>query len=319
MTDGAAAARPSQGARPRTALLVARLRRPAGRRGSVPLWLALPSIGAMAVVLIYPTIYLLGLAFTRSSLGRPLQEWSGWDNFIRANESLAFNGSLWRSAVFAIAGAALQIVLGTALALLLRVRGPRFGLAGTLLLLPLVTPPVMVGVGWKLMLAPVGGPLASTWENLGGSGFDPLASGTGAFITLLLINTWQWMPFVTLLVFAALLSVPQELIEAAEIDGAGAWHRFRAVVWPSILPTVLAASVLTLVIAFKAFDIVAVITRGAPGVSTILAPFEIYRTGLLGDYDMGTAAAETLMFALLVGVVTTALTFVRARVTRAEG
>jgi multiple sugar transport system permease protein len=287
-------------------------RAPRRRAGQVPLWFALPSLGGLLLMLVYPTGYLVALAFTQSSLGRPLERWTGFANFVSAAQSLAFNGSLVRSLVFTTAGSLVQLLLGTGLAVLLRVRGPRLGWAGTLLLLPLVTPPVMVGVAWKLLLAPVGGPLAGLWKSVGAAGFDPLSGGTGAFATLLVIDAWQWTPFVTLLVFAALLGVPDELLEAAQLDGAGVWRTFRAVVWPITAPTVLSTLLLKVVIGFKTFDIVDVVTAGGPGVSTVLAPFEIYRTGLLGDFDMGTAAAETLEFGLLVGVVTTVLTALRA-------
>jgi len=283
------------------------------RKRRVPLWLAAPSLGGLAVLLVYPTIYLIGLAFTKSTLGRPLLRWTGFDNFVNATQSLAFNGSLLRSAVFSLAGALLQLALGVGLALLLRARGPRLGVAGTLLLLPLVTPPVMVGVAWKLLLAPTGGGLTGLWQVLGIAGFNPLGSGTQASGTLLLIDTWQWTPFVTLLVFAALLAVPDELVEAAQMDGAGAWRTFAAVVWPNIAPTVLSVFLLKVVLGFKAFDLVAVVTEGGPGVSTILAPYEIFRTALRGDFNVGTAAAETLMFALLVGVVTTIVAAMRKR------
>jgi multiple sugar transport system permease protein len=274
-------------------------------------WLAVPSLGGLVVLLGYPVVYLLGLAFTKSSLAKPLTRWTGFDNFVEAAESLAFNGSLVRSVVFAVAGTVVQLAGGIGLALLLRARGRRFGLGGALLLLPLVTPPVMVGVAWKLLLAPVGGPLV-------GPGFNPLGGSVGAFATLLLIDTWQWTPFVALLVFAALLGVPAELLESAQLDGAGAWQSFAAVVWPSVRLTVFSVLLIKLVIGFKVFDIVVVVTEGGPGVSTILAPFEIYRTGLRGDYDMGTAAAETLVFGLVMAVVTTVVTVLRGRAIRAE-
>lgn len=280
----------------------------------MPGWLAAPSVAGLLVLLGYPTVYLLGLAFTQSSLGRPLNRWTGFANFVEAGQSLAFGGSLLRSVVFAVVGAVVQLAFGTALAMLLRTRGPKLGRAGTLLLLPLVTPPVMVGVAWKLLLAPVGGPLASVFP-----GLDPLGGANSAFATLLVIDSWQWTPFVTLLVFAALLGVPDELLETAQLDGASGWRTFWSVVWPTILPMVLATLLLKVVIGFKTFDIVAVVTAGGPGVSTNLAPYEIWRTGLSGDFDIGTAAAETIVFGLLVGIVTTVLTLLRTRaVHRAE-
>lgn len=297
----------------------------AGRRarrrhvpGRVPVWLALPSLAGLAVFFVYPFVYLLGLAFTESSLGRPLQRWTGVADFVSAQQAIGFTGSLVRSAVFAVGAAGLQVVLGTGLAVLLRVRGARLGLAGTLLLLPLVTPPVAVGVAWKLLLDPVGGAFSGLWHTLGVGAPNPLGGATSAFVTLLVIDTWQWTPLVTLLVFVALLGADEQTIEAAALDGAGAWRTFWSVVWPTVLPTVLATLLLALVIAFKVFDLVAVVTAGGPGLSTSLAPWEIFQTGLSQNFDVGTAAAMTLVFGALVGVVTTVVTVARTAAVRAE-
>jgi multiple sugar transport system permease protein len=123
---------------------------------------------------------------------------------------------------------------------------------------------------------------------------------------------------VTLLVFAALLGVPEELREAASLDGAGAFRTFTSVVWPVVAPNVLSVLLLELVIGLKVFDLVTVVTQGGPGVSTIVSSFEIFRTGMRGSYEIGTAAAETLVFGLVVGVLTTVVTLVRSRAVKAD-
>ncbi len=292
-----------------------RRRGPSGSRVS-PLF-AVPAGLGLVLMLGYPTVGLLALAFTDSSLARPLREFSGFDNFTAAAESVAFPGSLGHSVLFAVLGAVLQVGLGLGVALLLRSRGRRFGVAGVLLVLPLVTPPVMVGVAWKLMLAPVGGALQGWWSALGVPGFNPLGSEVGAFTVLLLIDTWQWMPFAVLMLYTALLGVDGELLEAAALDGAGAWRSFVSVVLPAILPALLAVGLLKTVIGFKTFDLVVVVTEGGPGLATNLAPYEIYRTGLRGDFDMGQAAAQTVLFVLVVSVVTAALSWARHRAVRA--
>ena len=283
----------------------AAVRAPAGPlRAStrVPLWLAVPALVSLLVTAGYPAVAGVALAFTDSSLARPLRAFAGFDNFVAAAESVAFGGSLLRSARFAVLATALGLVAGVAAALALHARGGRFGLLGAVLLLPMVTPPVSVGVAWKLLLAPVGGALTGLWDALGVPGFNPLGSGPGAFATLVLIHTWQWTPLVTLLVFAALLGVPDELREAAALDGAGWWRTLRSVVAPVVAPTVVAAAVLQLVIAFKVFDLVTVVTAGGPGVSTIVASFEVFRTAFRGSFEVGTAAAETLVLGVLVGL-----------------
>jgi multiple sugar transport system permease protein len=289
----------------------ARPRRAAGRE---PLWLAAPAIVSLLVTAAYPAVAGIALAFTDSSLARPLREFAGFDNFVAAAESVAFGGSLLRSALFAVLATALSVTAGVAAALALHARGGRFGLLGAVLLLPMVTPPVSVGVAWKLLLAPVGGAFTGLWDALGISGFNPLGSGPGAFTTLVLIHAWQWTPLVTLLVFAALLGVPAELREAAALDGAGWWQTLRSVVAPVVAPTVVAAAVLELVLAFKVFDLVAVVTAGGPGVSTILASFEVFRTAFRGSFEVGTAAAETLVLGLLVGLVLAAVGLLARRV-----
>lgn len=284
----------------------------------VPLWLAAPAIAGLVLFLVYPTVYLVGLALTDSSLAHPLRAFSGLDNIRSAFTAPAFTPSLWRSTLFAGASSVLTTGLGLALALLLRTRGTRFGAVGVLLLLPLVTAPVLIGVSWKLLLAPVGGGLADVFAAVGLGGFNPLGSGTGAFVVLLVIQVWQWTPFAVLILFAALGVVRQELVESARIDGAGPWRTFTTVTWPAIAPTALAVLVLELVIGYKVFDLIVVITSGGPGFATTLTPYVIYQTGLRGSFDMGTAAAQTLVFAFVVGAVATVLTTLRARSVEAD-
>jgi len=312
--DAATGSVPAQASRATARRVVPGRHRP----GHVSSWLAAPSLAGLALLLLYPTVFVLLLAFTKSSLARPLQRWTGTENFVDAAESVAFAGSLVRSVVFAGLAAVLATCLGVALALLLHARGTRFGIVGTILLLPLVTPPVMVGVAWKLMLAPVGGAFGGLFSAVGFPGANPLGDSVGAFGALVVMHVWQWTPLVTLLVFAALLGVPEELREAAALDGAGAFGSFTHVVWPVIAPNVLSVLLLELVIGLKVFDLVTVVTQGGPGVSTIVTSFEIFRTGMRGSYEIGTAAAETLVFGLVVGLVTTAVTLLRARAVKAD-
>jgi multiple sugar transport system permease protein len=289
------------------------------RRHRVPLWLAAPAAVSLLVTAAYPAVAGVALAFTDSSLARPLRRFAGVDNFVAAAESVAFAGSLLRSVLFALAATALTVAAGVAAALALDARGGRFGLLGAVLLLPMVTPPVSVGVAWKLLLAPVGGAFGGLWDALGTTGFNPLGSGAGAFATLVLIHVWQWTPLVTLLVFAALTGVPPELREAAALDGAGWWRTTVWVVGPVVAPTAVATAVLQLVIAFKVFDLVVVVTAGGPGVATTVAGFEVFRTAFRGSFEVGTAAAETLVLGVLVGLVLGVVQRVTRRIPGTDG
>lgn len=284
----------------------------------VPLWLALPAVAGLVLFLVYPTAYLIALALTDSSLGNPLRTFTGTQNFHTAFGAPAFVPSLWRSTVFALVATIATTGIGLLLALLLRARGTRFGAVGALLLLPLVTAPVLIGVAWKLLLAPVGGGLSDALSAVGLAGANPLGSGVGAYAVLLAIHIWQWTPFAVLVLFAALGVVRPELQESARIDGAGPWRTFTSVTWPAIAPTAWAVLILELVIGYRVFDLIVVITSGGPGFATTLAPYLIYQTGLRGSFDMGTAAAQTLVFAVVVGTVATVFTAARSRSVEGE-
>ena len=283
----------------------------------VPLWLALPAVAGLVLFLVYPTAYLIALALTDSSLGNPLRAFTGAQNFHTAFDAPAFVPSLWRSTLFALVATTATTGIGLLLAVLLRARGTRFGAVGALLLLPLVTAPVLIGVAWKLLLAPVGGGLSDVLSAVGLAG-NPLGSGAGAYAVLLSIHIWQWTPFAVLVLFAALGVVRPELQESARIDGAGPWRTFTSVTWPAIAPTAWAVLILELVIGYRVFDLIVVITSGGPGFATTLSPYLIYQTGLRGSFDMGTAAAQTLVFAAVVGVVATVFTAARSRSVEAE-
>jgi multiple sugar transport system permease protein len=278
----------------------------------------MPTFAAMSLILVFPFAYTIVLSLSRSTLGMPFQAFSGLANFRQALETDAFTGSLWRTTAFALLAAMLEVVIGVAVALVLHARGTRFGILGTILLLPMVTPPIMVGVAWQLLLAPAGGGLTALWNLLGIPGFDAFGTGLAAFITLVLIEVWQWTPFVILLVYVALLDVDREQIEAATLDGANVWHRFTAVIFPAIAPITLGILLLRILGGFKVFDVAYVITQGGPGFSTTFTTFQIFRTALNGGYDTGVAAAETLIFGLLIGIVTFAISRARARAARAS-
>jgi multiple sugar transport system permease protein len=297
-----------------------RLRRPAakpfvGLTHSVPRPLLLISVFVLVLLVAYPLAYTVGLSVTKSTLARPFTAFLGEDNFVKAFKSGTFVDSLWRTTIFATLAAIFELVLGLVLALALWARGGRFGTAGVFLLLPLVTPPIMVAAAWQLLLAPAGGGLSSVWTQIGLDGLNVFATGTGAFLTLVFIETWQWTPFVTLLAYVALLAVDQEQIEAALLDGANAWQRFRAVVLPSILPVLLGVFLIRVLGGFKSLDTSFAITKGGPGEATTFTTLQIFKTALDGGFNTGLASAQTLIFGVVVGLVTLVIVVARRKVT----
>ena len=287
------------------------------RHPLAPRLMAVPLVLGLLVFTAYPLVCLIALSLSRSSLGAPFREWVGLESYADAVTDPVVRGALWRSVLLAVPATLIELVLGLGIALLLRSSVRRGHLVRTLLLLPLMTPPIMVAVVWRLILAPNGGILNATLMNLSllEQPIAFLAESPWAFLSVILADVWQWTPFVVLLTFAALLGIPEELYEAAHVDGASRSAMLWRITMPMILPALLAVTLLRLIIAFKVFDLVFILTRGGPGFDTTTASFQVWRTAL-EEFDVGAAAAQTVLFAVLVGVVTWPVMAARAR---AEG
>lgn len=267
--------------------------------------LASPAIAAGLVVSIYPLVYLVATSVTKSTLGKPFQEWVGLGNFMKVVADETFTDSLVRSVLVAVLGALFQTSLGLAIALALRALVRGVGAITTLILLPLLTPPVMAAVIWKLVLDPSGGVFNGILRGLGFTEepISLLGSSTWAIVMIALADAWQWTPFVAILIYAALLTLPDEVYEAAKIDGAGPWRSFVNITLPLVMPALIGIFMIKLILSFKLFDAIYILTAGGPGDTTTLSGYLIFRTGLR-EFNVGAAAAMTLVFVLVVTIVT---------------
>lgn len=268
-------------------------------------------VGLLAFA-VYPLIALLLLSVSRSLLGDPFRAWIGLANYRAAFDDEVFVGSLVRSVAFSLPVCAVELVAGLAIAVLLRgsIRGGR--IVRTVILLPLMTPPIVVAVAWKLVLHPSGGLLNAALQRLGlvEHPVSFLGSSPWAFPSVAVADAWQWTPFVVLLAYAALQALPEEVVEAAAVDGASAGRVFWGITLPLLAPALLAILLLRLIMAFKLFDLVYALTKGGPGFDTTVGGFQIYRLAL-ERFDVGAAAAQTILFGLLVGLVTLPLVLAR--------
>lgn len=276
-----------------------------------------PGVLALIVLGLFPLVFIALAAFSESSLGKPFQDWVGTENFAEALTNADVTASLVRNVGYALLVAGLSVVFGVATAVAL-FRSVRSGsLVRTLLLLPLITPPVVVGILWKLIFNPSGGLLNTVLGGLGllGAGREPvsvLASPVFALGGVALADVWEWTPLITLLVFAALLGQHPEVTEAALLDGASGWRLFRDITLPAIAGTIAAAFLIRVVLAFKVFDLVYVMTSGGPGTSTTTPSYLIYQAALQ-QFDVGRAATITLLLAVVVTVVTLPIVAVTRR------
>jgi multiple sugar transport system permease protein len=278
--------------------------------------LLLPLVFAVLFFAAYPAAYLVLTSISKSTMGRPFISWVGINNFVSALQG-DFAWSLVRTALFAIPTSVVQLVLGVAIAVLLNTKIRFRSLCRTLLLLPLMSPPVMVGVAWKVMLHPTGGFVSRALSQFGWlhapSSF--LGEMPWAILSIAAADTWQWTPFVIILVYAALQTLPLELEEAARIDGASQLKILFQVQLPLLAPALLAIYLLKLILSFKTFDLVYVLTAGGPGVETSLSSYKIWQT-LFQDFNLGMGSAQTLLLCLLVTSITLPVTWWHRRFQR---
>jgi multiple sugar transport system permease protein len=280
-------------------------RRIRGRYG----WLMpmIPGMAFLIVISVYPTIYSLNASFYRWNLAATARRsLVGLRNY----QLLLADPSFWHSVgvtvtyVFIVVALELAIGLGVALLFFRRFPGDHFLRA--LLILPMVVAPVVVGLLWRYMLNAQFGVVNYLAELVGFERVDFLGNTALALPTLILIDVWQWTPFTFLILLAALQGVPEDVIEAARIDGARSIRIFFDHILPMIRYPVAVALVLRMLDAFRVYDIIFMTTRGGPVDATQTLSWQIYDVGFK-SFDIGYAAAYSWLMLILVVVVATAV------------
>jgi multiple sugar transport system permease protein len=270
-----------------------------------------PMLVVIAIFLMF-LVYVLGLSVTNSTLAKPFNEFTGFANYARALKDGLFGKSVLLMLVFAFVVTTIETLLGFlfALALHSEVRAGRY--LRTLALLPLFTPPVAVGMIWKLVYDPGSGFLNHYLLKWGiiQSPIGFMGHPFWAMPGVMAADIWQWTPFCFLLCLAAFQSLPYEPYEAAAVDGASGWQVFRRLTLPLVLPSVLITFLFRLLIALKVFDLVFMLTYGGPGNSTQVASFYIYKVAFT-TFKTGYGAAMTVLVFLLISVIATVLTIGR--------
>jgi len=285
------------------------------RRGAFrfPVWLAFlaPTVGVLLAITIFPLVYSLALSLHSWTMGS-LQGWRfvGLSNFqMILRDDPYFWTSVRVTLTYVSAAVGLELVLGLGIALLLNRRADgRGGVVQTLLILPTMMTPVVVGIVWRLLYNPDLGFLNYVMSLMGIPPQNWLGDLRTALPAVLAADVWEWTPFVALVLLAGLRAMPPEPFEAGAIDGASGWQVFRYITLPLLTPTILVAVLIRLMDAFKTFDLVFVLTKGGPGMSTEVLSYYTYRYGFK-FFHMGYAAA--LSYFLLVIVVVISQIFVR--------
>ena len=243
----------------------------------------------MAAVLLGPTVFALWVSLHDYKLTRLGQvRFVGLENYLALLGDPAFLNAMANTLRFVFAAVALELALGLALALALYRLSFGRHLARALVLVPMFVTPIAVGLMFRYLLNPEFGVIPYLLRGVGVA-IDWFGPGL-ALWSLVLIDVWQWTPFMVLLLLAGLESLPKAPFEAARVDGASAWFTFTRVTLPLLRPVMLVAVIIRGLDAFKVFEYVYAITRGGPGASTETIQFLIYKVGFR-FFRMGDAAA----------------------------
>lgn len=239
-----------------------------------------PMLAVVGAIVAYPIGLVVALAFTDARLmtGLGAAHPLGFDNFAYALTDPDFLDALVHTITFTIASVGSEALLGVLVALLLNQRFRGRTLCRALLVLPWALPTIVNALMWRLIYQPDFGVLNAILTRLGllSEYRSWLGVSSSAMPAVIVADVWKNYPLVALIVLAALQTVPQELHEAARLDGARAWTRFWTVTWPVIVSPLLVAVVLRTIEALKVFDIIYVMTRGGPANATKTMSFFVY-------------------------------------------
>jgi len=276
----------------------------ASRRELVfPLLLLTPALAVLLSLSIYPLIYSITI-----SLQRETADGIKWTlaNFARLGSDSFFLTAMAHTFVYAAAALVFEFSIGLGLALLLNTQMRGRGFFRATLLVPMMLPTVVVGVVWRLMLNANFGAINGTLKEFGlnTEGLTWTASPRLAFLSVIVVDVWQWTPFVFLVLLAGLQAIPQEPYEAALIDGSSRWQTFRHVTLPLLKPAILIALLLRTMDLLRVFDQIFILTEGGPGFATETISLYIYRTAFR-FFDFGYAAAMSFVLLALTNVIST--------------
>ncbi len=226
--------------------------------------LSAPAVLFTLAMIAFPVIYTVWLGFhSFSSTGQ--QAFTGVGNYSKLVADNEFWHGLWVTLALYLLSLVLQLALGIWLAMLLFNAKRLPGIVRSLFISPFMMPPVVAGLMWLVILDPSLGAANYILQAVGLPPSDWLASPIWVIPTIALIDTWQWAPYVALIVLGGLQSLPPSVYEAAQIDGASAFTTFRRITLPLLLPTIVTAVILRSVDLLRFFDIIYITTQGGPG------------------------------------------------------
>ncbi len=266
------------------------------------LWL-LPTLIALGLFQLYPMIEAITMSFTDESLISRGSEFVGLDQYTRLLGDPEFYDMLRITAIYAFSSVFLHVLLGLVLALAIDY-GVKRGLPGHLttrvsVLLAWIVPGIIIGLVWKVMLVETEFGAVNYFLGLVNIGPIPFRSDPQlALVSTIIAGTWRGTAFSMIMIYGGLQRVPQRLYEAARVDGAGPWERFRHVTLPQIKPVLFVTTVLVTIYALNTFDLIFALTGGGPGRATQVLALFMYEEAF-GKYALGRGAAIAVVMLCL--------------------
>ena len=277
--------------------------------GLTDLWwrrlLFVPTIGLLLLLSIVPLLFSLGISLFNYSIGaKPI--WLGLGNYANMFTDPQFWLATKVTVQFTVAAVSIEVVLGILLGFVMNQRFTGMGIVRLIVFLPMMLAPFVVGLFWRFMFDQTFGVIDYLLTRVGLPAVPWLISPLWARVAVVIVDVWQWTPFVTLLVLAGLGTVPTDLLEAATLDRASNWMKFRQIYWPYLRFPLLLALLFRSIDTLKMFDAPFILTGGGPGNFTTTLSILGYRYQIM-FFSVGMAAAISWVVVIIINIVTNVL------------
>ncbi|BAS28182.1 carbohydrate ABC transporter permease [Limnochorda pilosa] len=268
-----------------------------------PFTFVLPSVVYLAAITFVPFVYAIVISLRQFDLLNPMagHPFVGLENYAEALGSGRFWSSTFTTLIYVTTAVGLETVLGLAIAILFSQEFPGRRVARAMVLIPMMTTPVVIGLTWRMIYDPDAGILNYAASLLGLGSHAWLADPATSLLAVVAVDVWQWTPFMILMMLAGLESLSPDHLEAASIDGASPWQTFWAVMLPQLAPTLAVAVTIRALDAFKTFDLIFIMTNGGPGTVTENLSMYAYKVGFV-YFRFGDGTAVAFLFTILVSV-----------------
>lgn len=242
--------------------------KPTKIKNRLPYFFTLPVTLAVFALLIYPTVFVFYLSFHSSLGGIDNLEFVGLKNFLFMFQSPTFWVTLKNTLLFTLGAVTIPFLVGLLIAYLLHIIQKGVAFFRVIFILPLAVAPVVTALTWNMILNPLYGVANYFLKLMHIPGLQWAAHSSTALMSVILIEAWQWVPFMILILYAGFQMIPEEPLEAAMIDGASGWQGFIYITLPLLKSTIIIAIIFRLMDAFKSFDIIYSVTKGGPAYAT---------------------------------------------------